>query len=58
MKKKRLWGLVPIVSFWPLYAIGYEFITSHPFADWYGMPLFVTLILLWLYSVQIAIDNS
>ena len=57
MSVKKLWVLLPIACFWIFYAIGYIFIDPHPFAEWYGYPLLVTLMFSWMVSIRIAIDK-
>ena len=53
--KRELFMLIPVLSIWPLYWIGYTFITPHPFAEWYGFPLLFCLMITWMYSVKLGV---
>jgi len=47
MRLKNLWIIIPIVSFWLFYWIAYNYITPHPFENWWGFPLLATLVTSW-----------
>ena len=49
-------SIMMIVSTWLLWAIGYHFMPAHPFAEWYGFPLQMTLVFLWALSCGLAAE--
>ena len=46
--------LIMIISFWICYGAGWYLMPEHPFAEWYGLPLMVTLMFTWMWSCVFA----
>ena len=54
-KKSKWWMLLPIVVMFVCYYVGYNYLPEEPESVWWGIPLYITLILTFLYSVVSAI---
>ena len=54
-KESKWWMLLPIVVMFVCYYVGYNSLPEEPESVWWGIPLYITLILTFLYSVVSAI---
>jgi len=54
---KYLWLLLPLVSFWALFYLGFSTVPPHSEGLWWGFPLLLTYTLIWCASFGVAFDK-